>query len=147
MRHVLIQADLWDGDPDIDAMARLSFNPIAKLNIINPYCSTTIAPFNSQNTFLSRKVIPFYAVLPFVGRMDDIWGGFIAQHYFPESLIFNKATVYQERNKQDLFTNLENEIFGYRNSFKLINDLANYETYLTPEACNFYKIYRKQFNE
>ena len=29
-RKVLIQADLWDGDPDIDAMARLTFKPIVK---------------------------------------------------------------------------------------------------------------------
>ena len=145
-RYVLMQADLWDGDPDIDAMARLSLRPMYKLNVTAPYCSTTIAPFNSQNTFISREVIPYYPIMPFVGRMDDIWGSFIAQYHFPDSLIFNKATVYQERNTQDLFKNLEDEIFGYRNSYKMLNDLANYETYLTPEALNFYKIYRKQFN-
>ena len=51
-RKVLVQADLWDGDPDIDAMARLTFKPIVKYSDIKePYCSNSISPFNSQNTF------------------------------------------------------------------------------------------------
>ena len=31
-RKILVQADLWDGDPDIDAMARLTKKPIVKFN-------------------------------------------------------------------------------------------------------------------
>ena len=62
-RKVLVQSDLWDGDPDIDAMARLSIKPVMKYDdIIQPYCSNQIAPFNSQNTFLAREVIPYYSV-------------------------------------------------------------------------------------
>lgn len=144
-RKVLIQADLWDGDPDIDAMARLTKKPLYKLNVTEPYCSTTIAPFNSQNTFVAREVIPYYSVLPHVGRVDDIWGGYIAQHFFPESLIFNRATVYQERNTQDLFKNLQDEIFGYRNTVNFIKDLDNFMNYLPDEAKHFYEVYRKQF--
>jgi len=64
---------LWDGDPDIDAIARLFMMPTVNYSDINkPYCSNKIAPFNSQNTFLAREVIPYYSVLPHVGRMDDI---------------------------------------------------------------------------
>lgn len=146
-RKVLIQADLWDGDPDIDAIARLIYKPIVKYSdIIAPYCSNKIAPFNSQNTFLSRDVIPYYAVLPFIGRMDDVWGSYILQHKFPNSVIYNKATVYQKRNLQDLITNLENEIIGYRNTLKLINNLNNFEDLLPEKTLNFYKIYKKQFS-
>jgi len=144
-RRVLVQADLWDGDPDIDAIARLSFKPIVKYDIAAPYCSNKIAPFNSQNTFLSREVIPHYAVLPFIGRMDDVWGSYILQHYFPNSVIYNKASVYQQRNVQDLVTNLENEIIGYRNTLKLIKNLNNFEELLSKETLNFYNIYKKQF--
>lgn len=43
-RKVLVQADLWDGDPDIDAMARLTMKPIVKYNVEKPYCSNKIAP-------------------------------------------------------------------------------------------------------
>jgi hypothetical protein len=145
-RKVLVQADLWDGDPDIDALARLSFKPIVKYsNITAPYCSDRIAPFNSQNTFLSREVIPYYAVFPYIGRMDDIWGSYILQHYFPNSVIYNKASVYQKRNIQDLITNLENEIIGYRNTLTLIKNLNNFEQLLPAKTLKFYNIYKKQF--
>lgn len=145
-RKVLVQADLWDGDPDIDAMARLTYKPIVKYSdITEPYCSNKIAPFNSQNTFLSREVIPFYSVLPFTGRMDDIWGSYILQHYFPNSVIYNKASVYQDRNVQDLITNLEKEIIGYRDTLRLITNLSHFEEIIPKTANDFYKIYKKQF--
>ena len=144
-RKVLVQADLWDGDPDIDAMARLTMKPIVKYNIDNPFCSNKIAPFNSQNTFLSREVIPFYTVLPHVGRMDDIWGAYIMQHYFPNSVIYNKASVYQDRNVQDLITNLEKEVIGYRNTLSLIENLSDYNSYLPEKTKEFFKIYQSCF--
>lgn len=145
-RKVLIQADLWEGDPDIDAIARLTYKPMVTYKEIKkPYCSKQISPFNSQNTFFAREVLPYYAVLPFVGRMDDIWGGYILQHYFSHSLIYNVATVYQDRNKQDLVTNLEKEIIGYRNSLEFITHIADYEKYLPDETKRFYEIYRKSF--
>jgi hypothetical protein len=145
-RHVLVQADLWDGDPDIDAIARLSKKPIVKYSeITEPYCSNKIAPFNSQNTFLHRSVLPFYSVLPYIGRMDDIWGAYILQKFFPNSVIYNRASVYQDRNVQDLITNLEKEIIGYRNTLKLINDIDSFEKFLPEETLNFWNIYRKSF--
>jgi hypothetical protein len=142
---VLVQADFWDGDPDIDALCRLSKKPIVKFNEFNPFCSNQVSPFNSQNTFLSRKVIPYYSVLPHIGRMDDIWGSYILQNYFPNSVIYCKPSVYQDRNVQDLITNLEKEIIGYRKTFDLLNDLENYQNYLPSESNKFWETYKKQF--
>jgi hypothetical protein len=142
-RKVLVQADLWDGDPDIDALARLSFKPNVKFDCNKPFCSDKISPFNSQNTFLHRDVLPFYCVFPFIGRMDDIWASYILQLYFPNSVVYNKASVYQERNIQDLIKNLENEIIGYRNTLNLLRDLSNYENFLPEKTQKFWKIYRK----
>jgi hypothetical protein len=111
----LIQADLWDGDPDIDAMCRLTFKPMCKFNITGPFASNKPSPFNSQNTFIHRDALKHYAVWPYVGRMDDIWGGYHTQKKIgPDKLIYNRASVYQDRNVQDLITNLEKEIIGYR---------------------------------
>lgn len=142
-KEVLIQADLWDGDPDVDAICRLSKKPIVKFDTKEPFCFTKISPFNSQNTFLSRKIIPFYMMIPFVGRMDDIWGAYIVQKKFSDNLIFNKATVYQQRNVQDLVKNLENEIIGYRNTLKFLKEGYN----MPIEAEKSFQIYRKQFGE
>jgi len=144
-RKVLVQADLWDGDPDIDAMARLTMKPIVKYDVTEPYCSNKISPFNSQNTFLSREVIPYYTVLPHVGRMDDIWGGYVMQHFFPNSLIYNRASVYQDRNVQDLVTNLEKEVIGYRYTYKLLQNLDTFKSFFPDETYHFYEEYRKIF--
>jgi hypothetical protein len=144
-RKVLVQADFWDGDPDIDALCRLSKKPIVKFNNFDPFCSNQIAPFNSQNTFLAREVIPYYSVLPHIGRMDDIWGSYILQKYFPNSVIYCKPSVYQDRNLQDLITNLEKEIIGYRNTFDLLSNLDNYQNYLPDSANLFWETYKKQF--
>jgi len=146
LRKVLIQADFWDGDPDIDALCRLSKMPVCKFEEFKPFGSPSISPFNSQNTFLAREVLPYYAVLPHAGRMDDIWGAYIVQHYFPNSVIYNKATVYQDRNVQDLITNLENEIIGYRGTLDLLHDLENYYNHLPKATQKFWDVYKQQFN-
>ena len=77
--------------------------------------------------------------------MDDIWGGYILQKFFPNNLIYNVASVYQDRNPQDLITNLEKEIIGYRNTLNLINNLNNFESFLPEKTLEFYKEYRKCF--
>jgi len=77
--------------------------------------------------------------------MDDIWGGYILQHYFPDSVVYTPPSVYQARNEQDLVTNLQNEVIGYRNTFKLLNDLSNYSAYLPEKALNYWNVYRKYF--
>ena len=147
-RKCLVQANLWDGDPDIDAMARLANKPIVKFDPqLSPYGSDQLSPFNSQNTILARDVIPYYSVLPFTGRMDDIWGGYILQHYFPESVIYAKATVYQDRNEQDLVTNLENEVVGYRKTLTLLEAIGDYQEVLPEKAKIFWDVYRKQYSQ
>lgn len=141
-RKVLVQADLWDGDPDIDAMCRLTQKPIVQFpHGIQPYGSNNISPFNSQNTFLHREVIPYYMVLPHVGRMDDIWGSYLVQKQFPNSVVYHGASVYQDRNVQDLVTNLEKEIIGYRHTLDFIE--GRYQ--LPSAAADAYAAYREFF--
>jgi hypothetical protein len=77
--------------------------------------------------------------------MDDIWGAYILQNYFPGSVVYNKATVYQDRNEQDLVTNLENEVIGYRNTLNLLNDLNSYRNYLPEKTLKFWDIWRGHF--
>ena len=94
--------------------------PEVKFDVQKQYGSKQLSPFNSQNTFLSRKVLPHYMMLPYVGRMDDIWASYIVQEQFPNSVIYNTASVYQEINEHDVVLDLEKEIFGYRNTLNFI---------------------------
>ena len=150
--EVKVQADFWNGDPDIDAMARLTVKPYCDFNSekgLFPFTSENIHPFNSQNTFLSRDVIPHYAVWPHVGRMDDIWGGYYLQTKIkPNQVIFDKASVYQNRNEQDLITNLEKEIIGYRNTLSWVLNCCTINSDLIPdETKKFLDIYFNEFSK
>jgi hypothetical protein len=78
--------------------------------------------------------------------MDDIWGGYVLQNFHKNSVVFTSASVYQERNPQDLIRNLENEIIGYRNTLKLLNDLKNFENYLPEKTLEYFKVYKSYFN-
>ena len=125
-----IQADFWNGDPDIDAICRLEHKPMCFFDDkYFPLASNTFSPFNSQNTFFSRQALKKYIVIPFIGRMDDIWAG-----YYVESLgfnvVYNKATVFQDRNIQNLTKNMINEYIGYEKTIDLLKDLKNDSTSL-----------------
>jgi len=65
--YVDVQADLWNGDPDVDAVCRLEHAPKCDFDPrFFPMASNKMGPFNSQNTFMSRKVLRDFFVLPFV---------------------------------------------------------------------------------
>ena len=147
LRKVMVQADLWDGDPDVDAISRITHKPLVKYKKIRPFGSKKISPFNSQNTFLHRDVLKYYMMLPFVGRMDDIWPSYLIQKKFPNTLVYCKASVYQERNPQDVIKNLENEIFGYRNTLKFIKNINNLKRVLPKKTYKALKIYQSCFKK
>ena len=118
-----IQANFWNGDPDIDAVCRMIFRPECnfKKNLF-PFFSKKISPFNSQNTLISRKVVRDYFLFPHIGRMDDIWASFYvtSKNY---KVIYNEPTVYQQRNVHNLIKDFKDEYIGYTNSLNLVEDL------------------------
>ncbi len=143
-----VQADFWDGDPDIDAICRLTSKPLVKFDRFSPFIAKQPAPFNSQNTFLHRSVFPNYSVWPGVGRMDDIWAGYNyrALRTKGHDIVYCPASVYQERNPQDLVKNLENECIGYRHTKQFIDSLADPAAPCVPEKVQqFLDIYKNQF--
>lgn len=118
-----IQASFWNGDPDIDAIARILFKPSCYFkNKKFPFFSNKISPFNSQNTFISKDILPDYFLFPGIGRMEDIWASYyVASKKY--NIIYTKPTVFQKRNKHDLMVDFKNEYLGYINNLKLINAL------------------------
>jgi hypothetical protein len=141
-----IQAGLWDGDPDVDAVCRKLYNPKdIKLTIDATYTTTDYAPFNSQNTFLLREILPYYMVLPHVGRMDDIWGGYICQYLTGERPVFTEASVFQKRNEQSIKKNLEDEVLGYTTTLEFVQNIENFEWYLPERTLKAFNLYRKAY--
>jgi hypothetical protein len=142
-RKIYVQSHLVNGDPDVDAICRISSSPnINLIDNFNFYSSDKIMPFNSQNTILHRDVIPFYFMFPYIGRMDDIWGSYILQFFFPNSVAFGKANVYQLRNQHDLIKDLEDEIIGYKHSLDLIINLDKFKNFLPKKSYDAFLIYQ-----
>lgn len=135
----LVQADLWKGAADTDAVCNMVYGQCEIENIYpSKFFSKKVSPFNSQNTFLDRSVIPDYWFLPRVGRMDDIWASFMLQKKHPGCVVYGPPSVYQKRNPHNYIKDLEDEILGYKHSLDLIRG-----TYEPPELKQFVELYQK----
>lgn len=145
--NCMVQADFWNGDPDIDAVCRITQMPEVVFKPFEPFASDKISPFNSQNTFLHRSVLPYYMVIPHIGRMDDIWGGYALQQelrkIWGSFVVYNKATVYQDRNEHDLTLDMEEEMIGYKHNLTLIQE--GYESVLPEKAKKALNLYKRLF--
>lgn len=148
--HADVQADFWNGDPDIDAICRIEHAPECKFDPeYFPLAADKISPFNSQNTFMSAAVLKDYFLFPFVGRMDDIWASYYLQAK-GYKVIYGKPTVVQSRNAHDLIKDMKLEYLGYENNLNLINDLAvsadKIFDYIPERAARAFELYRKHFD-
>lgn len=144
-----VQAMFWDGDPDIDAICRMEHAPECRFeHKYFPMSANKIGPFNSQNTFISRKIVKDYFLFPHIGRMDDIWAAFYVQAKGAK-VVFDKPTVYQDRNVHNLVKDMKQEYLGYENNLDLITELYNDpETilnYLPDKSRKAFQIYRSLF--
>jgi hypothetical protein len=147
--RVDIQADFWNGDPDIDAICRLEHAPECEFDPgAFPIAASKLSPFNSQNTFLSGSVLKDYFLFPHIGRMDDIWASYYAQSK-GSRVVYGKASVYQERNVHDLIRDMKQEYLGYENNLsivqKLPNDPSSLLAYLPGRAVWAFELYRRHF--
>jgi len=129
-----VQANLWDGDPDIDAICRMVYAPECKFD--NSWFTTDcMTPFNSQNTILSRDALKHYFMYENVGRMDDIFASYVLQKK-GFNVVFGPPSVYQDRNEHDLTVDMKKEYIGYEN----VKDIINDESFI---PCNAYNRYRE----
>lgn len=147
VRKALIQADLWDGAPDIDAVCRINKPGNIKFNIKKFYAGEKPGPFNSQNTFLAREVIPHYFMWPHIGRMDDIFAAYYVQARFPNSVVYGPASVFQERNPHDLSKDLEAEMIGYKHALDFAGSMQQtpdiIPDYIPFESLKAFRLYRE----
>ncbi len=119
-----VQANLWDGAPDIDAVCRMMFPHSVKFSReAMPYTSDMPAPFNSQNTILSRAAMRDYFCFPGVGRFDDIYASYVCQAH-GHRVVFGEPTVVQERNAHDATADMRAEFHGYEHCAELVTALA-----------------------
>jgi len=158
--RVDIQADFWNGDPDVDAICRMIHAPNCCFDDKNfPFTANKMGPFNSQNTFLSARVLKDYFMFPFVGRMDDIWPSYYVQA-LGYKVVWNKASVRQVRlpltagsnpnaGGGGLIANMKGEYLGYEHNLEIVTRLpADPEAiweYCPGRTRRAFELYRKHF--
>jgi hypothetical protein len=121
VRNVVIYQALADGEPDVDALYRLTVEEESNICFENlsPILvpKGSITPFNSQATTWHRSVFPLmYLPITCSFRMTDIWRSFVAQRLLKSTelnIVFLGAEVFQERNPHNLIKDFEDEIEGY----------------------------------
>jgi disulfide oxidoreductase YuzD len=144
-----VQADFWDGDPDIDAFCRMEHAPECKFDeSYFPIAANKMAPFNSQNTFMAGRILKDYFLYPHVGRMDDIWAAYYVQAK-GVNVVFAKASVYQQRNVHDLTKDMKAEYLGYEHNHKIVSEIVGDPdkilNYLPERSVEAFHLYRKHF--
>jgi hypothetical protein len=125
----LIQQGLANGDPDVDAVYRMTHQLPFWFEAGEPVFLGEGAwcPFNSQNTTWFREAFPLLYLPTYCSfRMCDIWRSFVAQRIMP-GILFHSATVYQNRNEHDLHKDFLDEIPGYVNNDLIRTALLNLE--------------------
>jgi len=125
-----VQQYLADGDPDVDAIYRLTTVREVDFDQRDPVVlrAGTFCPFNSQNTIWWPEAYPLLYLPALVSfRMTDIWRSFVAQaclYAAGQQLSFHSATVRQVRNEHSLLRDFRDEIPGYLNNTKIMDVLT-----------------------
>ncbi len=144
-----VQADFWNGSPDIDAVCRLEHDVQCNFEAkYFPMASNAFSPFNSQNTFISRKALKHYFMFPHIGRMDDIWGAYYLEAV-GHKVVYGRPSVLQDRNPHSISKDLADEVIGYENNLRLLKALSkspeNIRQFLPKKSWEAFKEYQKLF--
>ncbi|MBC7913684.1 MAG: DUF288 domain-containing protein [Pyrinomonadaceae bacterium] len=122
---------LADGDPDVDAIYRLTSDKPCYFNEREPVVlgKGTICPFNTQNTIIRKELFALLYLPTYVTfRFTDILRGLIAQPImwlYNYHLGFINATVVQKRNPHDYMHDFISEIPMYEHCSKIIDLVSN----------------------
>lgn len=122
------------GDPDVDAIYRLTVEKMPNFNCNSPVflSSGVYSPFNSQNTFWNKKAFPLmYLPVTVNPRFTDILRSYIAQALMRKHglhLGFTAPSLIQSRNHHDLMRDFRDEESIYLLIPKIVEMLETIES-------------------
>jgi len=136
---VVINAGLWTGDPDVDAVTRLALRPVSNGQYAHGgvrLATETWAPINSQNTAMTREAALTYWYVRMEGkgvsgesgsdsvnRFGDILAGYFTlkcAKAVGKTARFGTPVVEHMRTQHDLLSDLQAELPGIRLIEKLM---------------------------
>lgn len=119
-----VDAQLWDGEPDVDSVCRMTQRYGDKLTSPDvAFTATKPGPFNSQNTIFTRRALRSFFCFPGVGRMDDIYASYVCQAN-GNRVAWSPPTVRQDRNEHNVLKDMQQEVDGYFRCGELVAALA-----------------------
>ncbi|MDQ3100437.1 MAG: STELLO glycosyltransferase family protein, partial [Bacteroidota bacterium] len=125
-----IQQGLADGDPDVDAIYRLTSELPLTFHQRSPIAigNGSWSPFNSQNThWFPEAYLLLYLPANCSFRMTDIWRSYVALRICWANdwhVLYSNADVWQDRNEHDLMRDFAQEVVGYQNNMKICDELS-----------------------
>lgn len=129
-----IQQGMVDGEPDVDAIYRLTQKQILRFeeNKSLTLAGGSWCPFNSQTTWFFPEAYPLLYLPSYASfRMTDIWRSFVAQRCLwkmGHGITFHSPSeVFQERNPHDLIKDFKDEIEGYLHNHEIVELLSKLE--------------------
>lgn len=133
-RTCAVEVGVWqalaDGDPDVDAIYRLTSNRPCTFRDRDPLVldTGTLCPYNSQNTACRRELFALLYLPALVTfRFTDILRGLVAQPVMWAAgfrLGFLGATVFQDRNEHDHLRDFESEIPCYLETERVVETVG-----------------------
>jgi hypothetical protein len=145
-----VNAGLWTGEPDIDAVTRIVLRPRSE-GVLDAAMlpvalgTATYCPFNSQNTAFATDLLPCMYVPIMgrtyrgmrIGRYGDIWCSYFTKwcaDAMGEVIAYGSPIVDQLRNDHDLLDDLAQELPGMMLTERLIPALRD----IPPPVCSDY---------
>ncbi len=126
-----LQQGVCEDNPDVDAIYRL-INKKINIKFKNNYLVSlgkSLSPFNSQNTVWFKKIFPLmYLPVTCTMRSTDIIRSLICLKILMndnKKILFFGTTMFQKRNKHNLYKDFEDEIGIYLNNKKIVNSILN----------------------
>lgn len=133
-KAMAVNAGLWLGDPDVDAITRLC-RPVEAVSFQKKkfgdrftLANGTWSPINTQNTAYIRAAIPAAFVSPFAGRYDDILAGYFLRaicDHLDFGVSYGAPLLNQIRNVHNYWHDLDKERNGGESAAELTSLLKN----------------------
>ena len=129
-KKYLIQQGVSEINPDVDAIYRFTQKKInIKFKNYQVSLGDSLSPFNSQNTIWHTSLLPLmYLPVTCTMRCTDIWRSLITLQIMRANkleILFFGTSMYQIRNKHDLYQDFKDEVPAYLLNKKIINILEN----------------------
>lgn len=150
--RVVVNAGLWLGDPDVDAVTRLNhpLNATALNRDSLMLDASTNCPFNTQNTAFHRDILPAYYYTYMgedlgglrIDRYGDIWSSYFARKVIDrmnDRVSFGLPLSNHQRHQHDLLKDLGVEYWG----MLLTNDLVGILSGITLTETGYGNCYRE----